>query len=154
MWAQVRHLTVFLASYKSTFFPLLFPPILQLLFPSMPLFTNIGQAIIFPLLKTVFETVYLKLGFKPTWQGLCALLGHSVMSGMDSHLAKTHGAWFQDLMKLRFLASHCRKNSVRDTVKGKRLICSNSERSTVPLCHHRGCMKCVVSFCKPSGFIC
>ena len=30
--------------------------------------------------------------------------------------------WFQDLMKLRFLMSHCRKNSVRDKVIGKKWI--------------------------------
>ena len=120
---------------------------------------SIGQAIIFPLLKTVFETVYLKLGFKLKWHGLCAMLGQSITSGKDSHPVKTHGAWFQDLMKLRFLMSHCRKNSVRDTVIGKRQICSNSERSTVhKMCHHRGrrvaTMKCVVSFCKLADFIC
>ena len=31
-------------------------------------------------------------------------------------------SWFQDLMKLRFLMSHCRKNSVRDKVIGKKWI--------------------------------
>ena len=30
--------------------------------------------------------------------------------------------WFQDLMKLRFLMSHRRKNSVRDKVIGKKWI--------------------------------
>ena len=30
--------------------------------------------------------------------------------------------WFQDLMKLRFLMSHCRKDSVRDKVIGKKWI--------------------------------
>ena len=51
---------------------------------------------------------------------LCAMLSHSVVSDWDLSLAKTHSAWFQDLMKLRFLMSHCKKNSVRDTVIGKR----------------------------------
>ena len=37
--------------------------------------------------------------------------------------------WFQDLMKLRFLMSHCRKNSVRDKVMGKKWI--YLERSTL-----------------------
>ena len=36
--------------------------------------------------------------------------------GWDSDPAKTHSTWFQDLMKLRFLMSHDRKNSVRDKV--------------------------------------
>ena len=67
---------------------------------------SIGQVIIFPFLKVVLETVYLRLGLKPTWQGLCALLSHSLVSDQDLSLAKTHGAWFQDLMKLRFLMSH------------------------------------------------
>ena len=49
----------------------------------------------------------------------------------DLNLAKIHGTWFQDLMKLRFLMSHCRKNSVIDKVIGKKWIYSDSERSTV-----------------------
>ena len=40
----------------------------------------------------------------------------------DSNPAKTHSTWFQDLMKLRFLMSYCRKNSVRDKVIGKKWI--------------------------------
>ena len=40
--------------------------------------------------------------------------------GCDSNLIKTHGTWFQDIMKLRFLMSHHRKNSVRDKVIGKK----------------------------------
>ena len=50
--------------------------------------------------------------------------------GWDSNPAKTHGTWFQDLMKLRFLMSYHRKNSVRDKVVGKKWIYSDSERST------------------------
>ena len=38
-------------------------------------------------------------------------------------------------MKLRFLKSHCRKNSVRDKVIGKKWIYSDSERSTL---HRQG----------------
>ena len=45
--------------------------------------------------------------------------------------AKTHGTWFQDIMKLRFLMSHHRKNSVREKVIGKKWIYSDSERSTL-----------------------
>ena len=76
------------------FFPLLFPPILQLLSPSMPLFAKYWQVIILPFLKAVFETVYLRLGLKLPWQGLCAMLAHSVISAWDLSLAKTHSAWF------------------------------------------------------------
>ena len=38
----------------------------------------------------------------------------------DSNPAKTHGTWFQDLMKFRFLMSHGRKNSVREKVISKK----------------------------------
>ena len=43
-------------------------------------------------------------------------------------LLRSH-TWFQDLMKLRFLMSHHRKNSVRDKVMGKKW--SYLERNTV-----------------------
>ena len=39
---------------------------------------SIGQVITFPFLKVVLETVYLRLRLKPTWQGLCAMLSHSL----------------------------------------------------------------------------
>ena len=42
--------------------------------------------------------------------------------GWDSNPAKTHGAWFEDLMKFSFLMSHHRKNSVRDNVIAKKWI--------------------------------
>ena len=42
---------------------------------------SIRQVTIFPFLKVVFETVYLRLGLKPTRQGLCAMLSYSVLSG-------------------------------------------------------------------------
>ena len=67
------------------------------------------------------------------WQGLCAMLSHSVISDWDLSLTKIHGAWFYDLMKLRLLMSH-NKNSVRDREIGKRWICSDSERSTHQEC--------------------
>ena len=35
---------------------------------------------------------------------------------------RSHTTWSQDLMKLRSLMSHCRKNSVRDKVIGKKWI--------------------------------
>ena len=91
----------------------------------------IGQVIIFPFLKVVFETIYLRLGLKHTWQELCTMLSHSVISDCDLSPAKTHSAWFWGLMKLRFLMSHCKKNLVRHKAVGKRWICSDSERSTV-----------------------
>ena len=40
-------------------------------------------------------------------------------------------SWFQDLMKLTFLTSHHRKNSVRDQVIGKKWIYPYPERSTL-----------------------
>ena len=46
-------------------FPTAFSPILQLLPPSVLLFKSIGEVIIFPLLKVVFEAVYQTLGLKP-----------------------------------------------------------------------------------------
>ena len=51
--------------------------------------------------------------------------------GWDSNQAKTHNTWFQDLIKLRFLMYHCRKNSVRDKMIGKKWIYSDSERNTL-----------------------
>ena len=63
------------------------------------------------------ETVYLRLGLE--------------LMCWDSNPAQTHGTWFQELMKLRFFMSHHKKNSVRDTVIGKKWIYSDSERSTL-----------------------
>ena len=54
---------------------------------------------------------------KPTWLG--------------SKLAKTHSTWFQNLMKVRSLMSHHRKNSVRGKVIGKKWLYSDSESSTL-----------------------
>ena len=42
--------------------------------------------------------------------------------GCESRAASIHSAKFQDLMRLRFLMSHCRQNSVRDEVKAKKWI--------------------------------
>ena len=73
------------------------------------------------------ETVYLRLGLE--------------LMCWDSNPAQTHGTWFQELMKLRFFMSHHKKNSVRDTVIGKKWIYSDSERSTLhkqSVGHHRG----------------
>ena len=82
---------------------------------------------------TPSETVYHRLGLEPTWLGLepsqnpgWALNPHS----WDSNPAKTHSTWFQDLMKLRFLMSHHRKNSVRDKVIGKKWLYSDTDKNT------------------------
>ena len=48
------------------------------------------------------------------------MLSHSVMSNWDLSSANIYDAWYQDLKKLRFLMSHCKKKSVRDTAVGKR----------------------------------
>ena len=73
------------------------------------------------------------LGLKPMWLGFEPSQNPAWdlnPPGWDSNPAKTHGTWFQDLMKLRFLMSYHRKNSVRDKVVGKKWIYSDSERST------------------------
>ena len=57
------------------------------------------------------------LGFEPTRLGL--------------NPAKTHSTWFQDLVKLRFLMSHHRENTLKEKVIGKKWIYSDSERSTL-----------------------
>ena len=43
----------------------------------------------------------------------------------DSNPAKTHGTWFQGLIKLRFVMSYHRKNSVGDKMIGKEWIYSD-----------------------------
>ena len=113
--ARVRPLAIFPPSYErgsSAHFPhcFFFPPFSSSLHLCHCL---IGQVVIFPFVKVVFETIHLRLGLKPTWQGLCAMLSHSVMSDWNLSPAKNHGAWFQDLIKLRFLMSHCKKISER-----------------------------------------
>ena len=82
--------------------------------------------------------------------------------GWDSNPAKTHSTWFRDLMKLRFLMTHHRKNSVRDKVIGKKWIYSDTERSTLyrqNVGNRRGWMqaavKCgMVSFYRLGNFRC
>ena len=73
------------------------------------------------------------LELKPTWLGLEPSQNPdwdlNPRDG-DSNPAKIHSTWFQDLMNLRFLMSHCRKNLVRDKVIGKKWIYSHTERST------------------------
>ena len=74
------------------------------------------------------------LGLKSMWLGLEPsqnLAWDANPCGWGSNPAKTHSTWFQDLMKLRFLMSHYRKNSVRNKVIGKKWIYSDSGRSTL-----------------------
>ena len=85
-----------------------------------------------------------------TWTKLKPCLGlktsHSLAWDLNPYdcdwsPAKTQCTWFQDLMKLRFLMSYCRKISVRDKVVGKKWIYSDSERSTFhrqSMGHQRG----------------
>ena len=83
----------------------------------------------------LWVSIYILLVLKPltTDWGLNpakTLLGMN-SHGWDSNPAKTHGTWFQDQVKLGFLVSHCRKNSVRDRLIGKKWIYSDTERSTL-----------------------
>ena len=80
--------------FLSMFFPLLFPPILHLLFPSMPLLTNYWAGHHLSISESCAWNHYLQKGLKPTWQRLCAMLSHSVISNWDLSLAITHSAWF------------------------------------------------------------
>ena len=79
------------------------------------------------------ETVYHRLGLESMCLGLEPsqnLAWDLTPSGWDSNPAKTHSTWFQGLMKLRFLMSHCRKNSVIAKMMSK-WIYSDTERSTL-----------------------
>ena len=77
LWAQVRHLAVFLASYErgssACFSHCFFLPSFNSSLHLYHCLQSIGQVIIIPKgekLK-VFETVYQILELKPMWQGLC-----------------------------------------------------------------------------------
>ena len=68
-----------------------------------------------------YEAGYFRLGLEPTWLGLKPSQNPGWDSNShhwDSNPAQTHSTWYQDLMKLRFLMSHFRKNSVRDKMTG------------------------------------
>ena len=77
------------------------------------------------------ETIHLRLGLEPMcWDSNLA----KTRFGMLTCVTRTRtqpkpkvfqlraDTLFQDLMKLRLLMSHCRKNSVRDKVIGKKWI--------------------------------
>ena len=70
------------------------------------------------------DTIYHRLELEPSQRD-------PNQHGWDSNPAKTHGTWFQDLMKLRFFMSHHIKNSVRNKVIVKKWIYSDTERSTL-----------------------
>ena len=72
----------------------------------------------------------LELGQNPAWD--------LNPRGWDTDPAKTHGAWFQDLMKLRFLMSHSRKNSMRDKVIGS-VQFSSVAQLCLTLCNPMDC---------------
>ena len=134
MWAQVRYLAAFLASYErgsSAYFSQWFflPSSLHLCHHLQ----SIGKVIIFPFLKVVFETIYLKLGLKPTCQGLCAVLS---LSHIRLGLEPGQNLWCLVLgpNNARVLDVSLQNNSVRDTVIGTRWICSDLERSTLQEC--------------------
>ena len=74
------------------------------------------------------------LGLEPMcWDSNPAktLLGTWTSIGLGLNRAKTHSTWLQDLMKLRFLVSHRRKNSARHKVIDKKWIYLDLERSTL-----------------------
>ena len=83
--------------FLSTFFPLLFPPVLQFLSPSMPLLTNYWAG---HHLFISESCAWNRWDSNPRGRN-SAMFSHSVVSGWDLRLAGTHSAWLQDLMKLR-----------------------------------------------------
>ena len=95
------------------------------------------------------------LGLKPTWLGLRP----SQNPVWDLNPAKTHSTWFQDPVKLRFLMSHHRKNSVREKVISKKWFYSERNilhRQCEPLQRVNVAVKCsvVASFYRLGNFIC
>ena len=85
------------------------------------------------------------------------MLSHLIVSGRDLNMAKTHGAWFQDLMKLRFMMPHCKKFSERHSeVRGRFVWIQRQAQSIEHVPSQRvypAAMKCVVSFCELDDFI-
>ena len=83
LWPQIRHLAVSPANYERGSSACSSHCFLLLSFRSSPhlchCLQSIGQVIIFPFLKVVLETIYLRLGLKLTWQTLamfsCVQLG-------------------------------------------------------------------------------
>ena len=124
--------------FLSTFFSLLFPPILQFLSPSMPLLTNYWAGHHLFISESCAWNRLLRLGLKPTLQELCAMFSHSVVSGWDLCLARTHSAWLQDLMKLRpdvSLQNFCERHSSRQEVG---LFGFRKKHTPQGVGHHRG----------------
>ena len=101
-------------------------------------FSGYGSSGFFPRYIHITRTIILVWNcfvwiVKGKWCQLWNCLPHWDVNpgGWDSNPAKIHSTWFQGLMKFRFLMSHCRKNSLRDKVIGKKWIYSDSERSTL-----------------------
>ena len=66
------------------------------------------------------------------------MLSHLIVSGRDLNMAKTHGAWFQDLMRLRFMMPHCKKFSERHSEVRGRFVWIQREAHSKSVGHHRG----------------
>ena len=90
--------------------------------------TNLKMAQIIPVLSICISAEFVPVLYWvwSPWLKPCNL-------DWDSNPRSFHGdhTWSQDLMELRFLMSHHRKNSVRDKVTGKKWIYSDSERLTL-----------------------
>ena len=115
MWAQVRYLADFPAGCEGDSVASFS---LQFFFPSFSFslhlyhcLKNIGQVIILPFLKVLLETVYLRLGLKPMWQGLCAMLCHSVVFNWDLSLAKNPWCLASGPNEVQALMFHCKNFS-------------------------------------------
>ena len=112
------------------------------------------------------ETIHLRLGVEPMcWDSNLAKTQFGTLTYMTRTRTQPKpnvfqlrpDTLFQDLMKLRLLKSHCRKNSVRDKVIGKKWIylqrdtpqteCGPSQRARVALKY------CLVSFYRLGNFI-
>ena len=108
--------------------------------PSIPLYLwhhiqSIEQVIIFPFLKVVFETVYLRLGPKPMWQRMAGTLCYACSLSHEPSqkpwclVSGPNEAHVQDISLKK--KKKKKKNSVRDTGIGKKWICLDLERSTL-----------------------
>ena len=117
-----------------TFFPLLFPPILQLLSPSMPLLTKYWAGHYLFISKSCAWNHLPKIGTQTHMAGtLCCALS---LSCIRLGLEPGQNLWCLVLgpNNARVLDVSLQNNSVRDTVIGKRWICSDLERSTLQEC--------------------
>ena len=117
-----------------TFFLLLFPPILQLLSPSVPLLTKYWAGHYLSISKSCAWNCLPKIGNQARRAGtLCCALS---LSCVELGLEPGQNLWHPVLgsNKPRALDVSLQKNSARDTATGKRWICSDLERSTLQEC--------------------